>query len=285
MAGPWRTQVRPTPVKTRWCSSSERSEGLSLVEIERIVDLTAERHRDDALLRALAPDVRRRVGEIWRERAKSELGAWSGFAQVVVGLYSIGASPEVLALATQAAHEEVEHARACRALAELYLGEAVEMPRPKKVSMPVHRGATDPLRATLHARGLSGINETLAAEFVARCLDASEASAVREASQKHLRDEIGHARVGWAHLASGALDAADRAAIAEWMPRLVRANGELWLARVRTLPEEGVARHGYPPVRELEDGVRHALRTVVVPGLAHVGIDATGAARAVAALA
>jgi hypothetical protein len=191
---------------------------------------------------------------------------------------------EVLALATQAAHEEVEHARACHALAELYLGESVAMPQPKKVSMPAHGGATDVLRATLHVIGLSCIQETLAAEFVARCLDASEASAVREASQKHLRDEIGHARVGWAHLGSGVLDARDRAAVAAWMPRLVRANGELWLSRVRTLPHDGVSGHGYPPVRELEDGVRHALRTVVLPGLSHVGIDATGAARAAAAL-
>lgn len=249
------------------------------------MDLSSERHRDDPLLGALPPAVRRRVGEIWRERARSELGAGSGFAQVVVGLYAIGAAPEVLALATQAAHEEVEHARACRALAELYLGEAVAMPRAKKVSMPVHRGATDPLRASLHVIGLSCINETIAAEFVARCLDASDASAVREASQKHLRDEIGHARVGWAHLGSGVLDARDRAAVAAWIPRLVRANGELWLARVRTLPEEGVARHGYPPVSELEAAVRTAFRTVVVPGLSQVGIDATGAARAAAALA
>lgn len=249
------------------------------------MDPSTERHREDPALRALRPEVRRRVGKIWRERARSELGAGSGFAQVVVGLYSIGARPEVLALATSAAHEEVEHARACHALAELYLGREVAMPRPKKVSMPPHRGATDPLRATLHTIGLSCINETIAAEFVARCLDASEASAVREASQKHLRDEIGHARVGWAHLGSGVLDASDRSAVAAWMPRLVRANGELWLARVRTLPEEGVPGHGYPPVRDLEDAVRRALTTVVVPGLAHVGIDATGAARAAAALA
>lgn len=249
------------------------------------MELDADRHRDDPALRALAPEARRRVGEIWRERARSELGAGSGFAEVVVGLYAIGARPEVLALATSAAHEEVQHARACHALAELYLGEPVLMPRPKKVSMPAHRGATDALRATLHAIGLSCINETIAAEFVAACLDASEASAVREASQKHLRDEIGHAKVGWAHLASGVLDAADRRAIAAWMPRLVRANGALWLARVRTLPEEGVRGHGYPPVRELEAVVRRALRTLVVPGLSHVGIDATGAAREASALA
>lgn len=240
--------------------------------------------RDPAVER-LAPDVRRRVGAIWAERARSELGAGSGFAQVVVGLYAIGARPEVLALATQAAHEEVEHARACHRLAELYLGEEVAMPRPKKVGMPPHRGATDALRASLHVVGLCCFNETIAADFVARCLDASEARAVRESCSTHLRDEIGHARVGWAHLGSGALDARDRAAIAAWMPRLVRANGRAWLSRVRTLPADGVPGHGYPPVRDLERGVREALRDIVLPGLAQVGIDATAASRELPSLA
>jgi hypothetical protein len=65
------------------------------------------------------------------------------------------------------------------------------------------------------------------------------------------------------------------------MPRLARANGRAWLDRVGALPEEGIEGHGYPPARTLADGVRHALRTVVLPGLAEVGIDATAARRAI----
>ncbi len=233
---------------------------------------------------ALSRSTRETLGAIWAERARSELGAGSGFAQVVVGLYAIGATPDVLALATRAAHEEVEHARSCHHLAELYLGRPVDMPRPKRVSMPRHGRVTDAFRATLHVVGLCCFNETIAAEFVARCLDASEAKTVREASSKHLRDEIGHARVGWAHLASGVLDAKDRRSLATWMPRLVRANGRQWMERVQTLPDRGVPGHGYPSVRDLERGVRHAMQTIVVPGLAEVQIDATAAAREAAAL-
>ena len=237
---------------------------------------------DEEALAAVPRDVRRLVGGIWEARAASELGAGSGFAQVVVGLYAIGAVPEVIALATAAAHQEVEHARSCRALAELYLGAPVASPRAKKVGMPPHRGAPDGLRSTLHVMGLCCVNETLAAEFIGRCLDDAELPAVRAACSTHLRDEIGHARVGWAHLASGVLDAADRRAIAAWAPRLVRANGAMWMQRLQTLPEAGVRGHGYPPREALEAGVRKALRELVVPGLAHVGIDATGAARAAA---
>jgi hypothetical protein len=240
---------------------------------------------DDPEIARLSPDVRKRVGDIWADRARTELGAGSGFAQVVVSLYALGARPEVLELATRAAHEEVAHARSCHRLAELYLGEAIAMPRPKKVGMPEHAGANDPLRRTLHVIGLSCINETIAAEFVARCLDASEAHAVREASSVHLRDEIGHARVGWAHLASDVLDANDRRAVAAWLPRLVRANARAWMDRIATLPEEGIAGHGYPPAAHLRAGVRHAFDTVIAPGFDEVRIATAGVRDAVAELA
>lgn len=248
------------------------------------MDLLAERHRHDPKLLSLSAPSRRVVGEIWKERAASELGAGSGFSQAIVGLYAIGAAPEVLELATRAAHEEVEHARACHTLAELYLDEKLVMPRATKVEVPRHRGATDTLRATLHVVGLSCINETIAAEFVAACLDASEASAVREANQKHLRDEIGHARVGWAHLASGVLDRADRASVGAWMPRLLEANGTYWLSRVRAMPEDGAPGHGYPSAAELVAAVKRAIETIVVPGLDHVGIDAAAARKTARAL-
>jgi len=234
--------------------------------------------RDESVER-LARPVRRELGSIWAQRAASELGAGSGFAQVVVGLYDLGAHPEVISLATQAAHQEVEHARMCHALAELYLGETVAMPIAKKVGMPPHTGASDPLRATLHVIGLCCFNETIAVEFVARCHDAAEAPSVARATSLHLRDEIGHARVGWAHLGSDRLDASDRKAIARWMPRLVKANGEMWLERMARLPEAGVPGHGYPSVRDLHAGLRKTLNEVVVPGLAEAGIDVTTAAR------
>lgn len=246
--------------------------------------LSDPRHREDPLLAALDPSTRRRVGEIWRSRAASELRAGSGFAQAVVGLYAIGAHPDVLALATRAAHEETEHAQSCHALAELYLDVPLRFPRAELAPMPPHRGATDALRATLHVIGLSCINETIACEFVATCLDVSEASAVREACARHLRDEIGHARVGWAHLASGVLDAQDRAQVASWLPRLVQANARHWLARMRTLPPEGVPKHGYPALAALDAAVGRALREVVLPGFAHVGIDVSRATRDAAAI-
>ena len=232
--------------------------------------------RIDSLDRARRDEL----GRIWNERARSELGAGSGFAQVLVGLYAIGASPEVIKLAAEAATQEVAHAESCRSLAELYLGEPVAMPRPKRVSMPAHRGSTDALRAHLHVIGLSCVNETVAADFVARCLDASEVDALHEASSKHLRDEIGHARVGWAHLGSGAIDAADRARLEVHLPRIVLANVSIWRQRLALLPEHPPSGHGYPPREALWRSTIAAFETLVIAGLAEAGFDATRSRRA-----
>ena len=229
-------------------------------------------------------ETRRLVGAIWAERARTELGAGSGFSQVLVGLYRIGAAPEVLLLASSAARQEIEHAIGCRQLAELYLGAPVRMPRPRQVAVPAHPPATSVLRATLHLVGLSCINEALAVDFVARNLDCSDYEPVREANSTHLRDEIGHARIGWAHLGSGVLDDRERSCLADWMPRLITANAKAWLNRLGVLPERGLPGHGYASVADHRAGALTTLREVVVAGLAHVGIDATAADRAVRAL-
>ena len=78
---------------------------------------------DDPQVARGSKGTRDLFGGIWAERGRSELGAGSGFAQLLVGLYSVGASPVV-------------------------------MPTPKRVPMPAHRGAEDPIRAPLHGIGL-----------------------------------------------------------------------------------------------------------------------------------
>jgi hypothetical protein len=227
--------------------------------------------RDEAI-EALDPETRGLLGDIWAERAKSELGAGSGFAIVVTELYALGADPLVLRLATKAAHDEVRHAELCRLLAEAYRGAPVVMPRPKRVGMPVHEGADETLRMHLHVLGLCCINETIAAGFVEACLEAATAELVRAIQREHLADEVEHARVGWAHFASSVVDDTTRDALAGWAPKLVSVNRRLWHERIATLPEDGVPAHGYPPRARLIRSVDETIRDVVLPGLRHVGI-------------
>jgi len=223
----------------------------------------------------LPDDARQVVGAQWRERAQSELNAASGFAIVLTELFAIGAEHAVLDLAARAVHDEVRHAELCRGLAERYLGAPVPPPRAKRVSMPSHPGAPRALLEHLHVVGLCCINETLAAGFLEACLDATDDPEVREPARAHLADEVQHARVGWAHLASGAVDDATRAAIGERVPRLLEANLARWLERLKILPEDGVPGHGVPPRARAVASLDETVREVIVPGFAHVGVRVT----------
>jgi hypothetical protein len=224
------------------------------------------------MIEALDRKTRLLLADVWAERAKSELGAGSGFAILVTELYELGADPLVIRLATKAAHDEVRHAELCRVLAEKYRGAPVPMPRPKRVGMPVHEGADETLRMHLHVLGLCCINETIATGFVEACLHTVNAPLVRAIQREHLADEVEHARVGWAHFASDVVDDRTRAAVAEWAPRLVAVNRRIWHERIHTLPEEGVPAHGYPPRVRLVHTVDETIRDVVLPGLRHVGV-------------
>lgn len=229
----------------------------------------------DPHIETLDGDTRRELGAIWAERASSELRAGSGFALLVTELYAIGADTTVLRLATRAAHDEVRHAELCRRVAEAYLGEEVAPPRAKRVAMPEHDGADETLRAHLHVIGLCCINETLAAGFVEACLEHTQAPLVRAVQREHLADEVEHARVGWAHLASDAVSSELKGELSSWLPRLLRSNLGLWKQSLTKLPEQGAPAHGYPPRAELLQALDTSLREVILPGFRHVEVPVT----------
>ncbi len=210
------------------------------------------------------------IGAIWQERAQSELNAASGFAIVLTELFELGAPSAVLELASRAVNDEVRHAELCRGLAERYLGRPVPPPVAKRVSMPRHPGADATLRKHLHVVGLCCINETLAAGFLEACLEATDDPDVRPLAKEHLADEVQHARVGWAHLAS--VDAATRQAIGPFVPRLLKANVACWARRLQILPREGVAGHGIPTRARALASLDETVREVVLPGFGAVGI-------------
>ncbi|MEM1416932.1 MAG: hypothetical protein AAGH15_18690 [Myxococcota bacterium] len=225
---------------------------------------------EDPIIEALEPSMRQALAGLWEERASSELKAGSGFALLVTELFEVGAALRVLELATRAAADEVRHASLCRALAERYKGAPVPEPQAKRVGMPSHPGAPRALLPHLHAVGLSCINETLAAAFVRACLQHAESPCVRAVQKAHLEDEIVHARIGWAHLAT--LDAATRAEVGRFVPRLLSANRRVWRERLGILPATGVPGHGIPPRAELHAVVDATLDEVIAPGFAHVNV-------------
>jgi len=232
----------------------------------------------DPTIDALAPESRSRLATIWAQRAESELAAGVAFAAVARELRELDADPVVLELADQAAADEPRHAELCLRLAAAYAGAPAATPPPRAVTLPEHAGAGDALRKHLHAAGMCCINESIACAFIEVCLDDAAGPLVRAIHREHLSDEIEHARVGWAHFASPRVDAATRREVARWLPRLLSANLENWRSRIAWLPADGIAGHALPPSARCFEAARAAVRDVIIPGFAHVGIDAAHAA-------
>jgi hypothetical protein len=152
--------------------------------------------------RELDANARERIGREWSRRADVELTAAAFSAQIVRGLLLDGAAPEVLALAASAVADEVRHAEICRGVAERYLGRPIQNPRCRPVDEPVYGDCPPPLSRLLALVMHSCINETLATvclrEGMSRCVSTTAKAATRQL----LRDDLHHARIGWAHLAS-----------------------------------------------------------------------------------
>ena len=96
---------------------------------------------------------------------------------------------------------------------------------------------------------------------------------MRAAVRELLRDEVDHARLGWAHLASPRMSDATRRAVAVEIRPLLELCRSLWLneRRVDTQLPKG---HGCAPLLDLPHIVDDAVNELILPGLRHVGIIA-----------
>ena len=236
--------------------------------------MTDRRLADDATIARLAPADREALAEIWRQRAQSESAVGNVFAQVADELVASGAPAEVVALARRAEADEARHAAICEELAVAYGHDTTPRPE-RRVRLRDYDQPTVRLRAALHAIHVCCISETIATAFVEACLGACESQALREIHRDHLADEVQHARVGWAYVAT--LTAEERAAVASELPYLLELQLAAWTKRIGDLPVAGVAGHGYPPRSELLDAVHGAIRELVLPGFDHVGVDSAAA--------
>jgi hypothetical protein len=229
----------------------------------------------DPAVAAMAASDRELIGRTWAERARSEAGAGLAFAELAVDLPADLPGP-VRAIAHRAADDERRHADLCRRVAEVYLGQPVDGARPRP-GAPVRIAGDPPLRSLLRLVLVSSVNETIGAAYLQACLADASGPLPRAAVRELLRDEVDHARIGWAALAVAS--PARRTAVAAALPGLLSACREAWRARAAGTPTSLPPGHGCLAQPELQRLVDDALADLVVPGFAELGID-IGAARA-----
>ena len=227
----------------------------------------------DPSVAALTGAQRKAIAGHWKHRARSELQVGRAFAAMVPLLREQRASAAVLDRLARGAEEEVRHSEVCARLAETYGEEPVARPQIASVPLPRFDVGDEELKLALLVAGMCCVNETIATAWIGACLSASETPLAEMANRLHLHDEIEHARVGWAHLASDAISEATRRALGPCLPRLLEANAPGWERDDPSLPPEGVPAHGHLPSAVSRRVFVDAIADLVLPGFAHVGVD------------
>jgi hypothetical protein len=225
----------------------------------------------DAVIEALESEARERIGREWLRRAEVELTAATFTAQLVRGLLLDGAAPAVLELASRAVADEVSHGRLCHDVAERYLGRSAPAPRSRPAEEPIYGDCPPQLNRLLALVMHSCINETLATVCLRDSMRRCESATAKIATRRLLRDDLNHARIGWAHLASPFVDAEARHHVGRALPTLLRLGQDGWIHEPRA-PFDDPA-HGVLGPAGFPDLMRTALSELVLPGFDHVGVD------------
>lgn len=203
---------------------------------------------------------------LWASRARAENDAAALFVHLADGLRAVGAHPACVELAERSADDERRHEALCDGLSARYGHEVL----PRRAGV---RPAGQPTRESvlLEVIGMCCINETVSTAVLARMQHETRGQAAHDAITAILRDEVQHARLGWAHLAfesrRGPVDG-----VAGRLQDLVDA-------AVRDLDDEpdlpiddGLLRAGGLDRRTRVALLREALERVVFPGLVAHGI-------------
>jgi hypothetical protein len=229
----------------------------------------------DPAIERLPGEVRAAIAAHWRRRTKSELQVGRAVAAMVPLLRDSGAPRVVVEMLARSSEEEERHASLCADLAHAYGGAPFAVPDVREVALPRFDVGDDALELALLVSGMCCVNETIATAWIGAALEAATAPIAIEANRAHVRDEIDHARLGWAYVASTSRDTRD--ALASCLPRLLAANIPGWERGAAGLPEEGIPAHGHLDAASLRGVVHAAVRDLVIPGFAHVGVDTTSA--------
>lgn len=147
---------------------------------------------------ALAASARQRLADHWTSIALMEHASVAAFARFTLELMSLGCPAALVSAAQGAMGDEIEHARACFALASAYRGQAVE---PKALALSGALDDSSPRAIATRAFLEACLGETIAAVEARAQLEHATNPTVREVLTKIATDEARHAELGWRFLA------------------------------------------------------------------------------------
>jgi hypothetical protein len=209
--------------------------------------------------------------EVWLARAANERRVSDSFAVILDALAAVQAEPALIELARRAIDDELRHAEICRAVASRFAGAELAAPSRLPLTYPAHATASPELRHTLHIIGQSCLNETLASAILEASLVTARGPLVCAALRELLSDEVDHARLGWAHLASVRPELKNK--LGPWLQPLARGNLKMWRETQRTYATgPALVEQGALTRERTEQTLLNAFRDLVVPGFAKLGL-------------
>jgi hypothetical protein len=217
--------------------------------------------------------IRARVAGTWAFRTRAEIEAAARFARMASELAEVGATEVVARGAADASADELRHRDLCARLAARW-GEpnALQHVPPRE---RIGRSNMDPRdRLLWEVVAVCCVSETMNTSLMTRCLEVAKDPEIRATLHELLKDEVNHARLGWAHLA------AERAAgrgefLRDVLPLMLEASIEPgFLEGQPQVPwTDALYDYGELPSAELVQIYRDTLNLVVFPGLDALGVD------------
>lgn len=217
--------------------------------------------------------ARSAAAEAWSFRARVEQEAALRFdrlAAIVAGFDPVSPVP---ALMERAAEDERRHTELCARLART-LGSPVTLDPVPELPAIAPR-ALDARKAALYeVVAACCITETESMATLTTLLAGQPDPEVREVLHAISRDEVGHSRMGWAHL-SRESTTAEVAFLAPLVPGMLAGTIDPGLFSTAPPDEdpEGLLRLGVLPLAKKREVFLGTLEQVVFPGLERFGVD------------
>lgn len=217
--------------------------------------------------------VRRVAAEAWRFRCRVELEAEVRFERLAGRMERLGDAAELVALARSASADERRHAALCaEEAARLGAPVALEPVRDLAEIAPATAALAD--RVLYEVVAACCVSETESMGVLATLLEVVRSPGLRRTLQALASDEVNHARLGWAYLASA--HAAGRGAfLGPLLPAMLGGSvaPDLFEPVSGEREDEALLELGVLPHHRQREVFEHTLEEVVFPGFERLGVD------------
>lgn len=219
----------------------------------------------------LGAEERTLLRAYWVDRARGELTTALTFEFMLADLQTEGAPRELLTLAETAIADEHRHVDWCLRWANFIDDREPAVPELSGTRPLELDGASAHDNRLLRTVFGCCFSETVAVHVLERSHALITLPSVRRLNHEHLKEEVGHARLGWALAGWPALTPRDRQMLGRYVPEMTRLVRMVWQSSER-VEQSKLHELGYLSSAVIDPACDEALDGVILPGLAKLGI-------------